>query len=235
MPVLFDVDDTLVDHLGAERKAAVALLRRFHDRFEVSDDEFVTLWHRAAERHFTAFNAGLCSYQEQRRRRIREFFGADLSDNAADKHFEIYHDAYRANWALFADVLPCLDALSGETLAIVSNNGTAATLQKLDVVGITARFAAIVTPETAGVSKPDPAIFRAACERLGVSPSACVYIGDMLDKDARAAQAAGLTGVWLNRHPEIAGTDPGDVRVIHNLRELFDRPALRRGSERSET
>ncbi len=225
MPVLFDVDDTLVDHLGAERTAAIALLRRFRNCFDYADDEFVTLWHRAAERHFATFNAGLCSYQEQRRRRIREFFGADLSDPAADELFDVYHVAYRAAWALFPDVLPCLDALAGETLAVISNNGAAATRQKLEAVGIADRFAAIVTPETAGVSKPDPAIFRAACEQLGAAPSACVYVGDLLDKDARAAQAAGLIGVWLNRDLGRSLPDPGDVRVIHDLRNLT---ALRR-------
>lgn len=235
MPVLFDVDDTLVDHLGAERKAAVALLRRFSDRLAYSDDEFVALWHGAAERHFAAFNAGLCSYQEQRRRRIREFFGADLSDQAADERFADYHGAYEQSWTLFPDVLPCLDALAGETLAVVSNNGTDATRQKLDAVGIADRFVEIVTPENAGVSKPDPRIFQTACARLGVSPAACLYVGDLLDKDARAAQSAGLTGVWLNRNPAHAGADPGDVRAIHDLRELCDLLALRRGQERSES
>jgi putative hydrolase of the HAD superfamily len=235
MPVLFDVDDTLIDHRGAERKAALALLRRFRDRLDYPDEVFVSLWHSAAERHFAEFNAGECSYQEQRRRRIREFFGADLSDQAADARFDDYHVAYEQNWMLFPDVLPCLEGLAGEALAVISNNGTDATRQKLDTMGITSYFAEIVTSESAGISKPDPRIFWAACEQLGVSPAACLYVGDLLEKVARAAQSAGLTGVWLNRNPDYAGADPGDIRVIHDLHELGDLLALRRGGERSES
>lgn len=221
MPVLFDVDDTLVDHRGAERKAALVLLRRFSGLLSYSDDDFVALWHNAAERHFAAFTAGECSYQEQRRRRIREFFGPDLDDQAADERFNVYFTGYQQNWALFPDVLPCLDALAGERLAIISNNSTEAVRTKLAAVGIADRFDAIITPETAGVSKPDARIFRAACEQSGALPAACLYVGDLLDKDARAAQAAGLNGVWLNRSRE--NVEVNEVLVIYDLREV---PAL---------
>jgi putative hydrolase of the HAD superfamily len=221
MAVLFDVDDTLIDHSRAERAAAVDFRRRFSAVLAYSDDEFAGLWHRASEKHFAAFNAGECSYREQRRRRIREFFGAGVSDSGADELFELYLMAYRQNWRLFPDVLPCLDALAGETLGIVSNNGTEGTLTKLTHVGLAERFAAVTTPENAGVSKPDARIFRAACARLGAALEHCIYVGDRLENDARAARDAGLNGVWIDR----AGSgDPldhaGGIVVIRDLREL---------------
>jgi putative hydrolase of the HAD superfamily len=221
MAVLFDVDDTLVDHSSAERAAALSFRRRFSTVLANTDQEFAALWHRASEKHFASFNAGECSYQEQRRRRIREFFGPAVGDADADELFDIYLTAYRENWRLFPDVLPCLDALAGEALGIISNNGTEATLTKLRYVGLAERFADVTTPENTGVSKPDARIFRAACARLGVIPEGSLYVGDRLDGDARAARDAGLTGVWIDRTGSSDPPGPAEgIVVIRDLREL---------------
>jgi putative hydrolase of the HAD superfamily len=220
--IFFDVDDTLIDHSGAERTAASLFYRRFRDTLAGLDEEsFYARWHAAAERHFATYNAGECSYQDQRRRRIRAFFGSELSDREADELFAVYLVGYESQWALFPDVLPCLDALAGQTLGIISNNGIEATRLKLDRVQIADRFADVVTPDTIGISKPDRRIFEAACERLGVPPAACMYVGDMLENDACAASAAGLTGVWINRSGENRPTlDTEGIIVIHDLRDL---------------
>ena len=220
MVILFDVDDTLIDHSSAERKAALLFYRRFCDQLAGLDDvSFCMRWHAAAERHFAAYNAGECSYQEQRRRRIREFLGPALSDQAADELFTVYLVNYEASLALFPDALPCLDVLRGR-LGIISNNGSDATWLKLERMQIADRFAVVVTPDTIGVSKPDRRIFEAACARLDVSPGGAAFVGDKLTTDARAAANAGLTGVWLNRQREDELESDGLI-VIHDLRELL--------------
>ena len=219
MLVVFDVDDTLVDHSGAASQAALLLIRRYGAVLPYADDEFVGLWHDAADRHFAAYNAGECSYQEQRRRRIRDFFGGDLTDQEADNLFAVYLVGYERFWALFRDVLPCLDALDGRRLAIISNNHSEPTRLKLARTGIEQRFEDVVTPDVAGVSKPDAGIFDATCARLDVEPAACVYVGDKLDSDARAAQAAGWRGIWLDRSG--TGTPLSDgIMAIHDLTAL---------------
>lgn len=45
--------------------------------------------------------------------------------------------------------------------------------------GIMALFDVIVESSKSGVRKPDPRIYQMACERLGVDPSACVYLDDL--------------------------------------------------------
>jgi putative hydrolase of the HAD superfamily len=57
----------------------------------------------------------------------------------------------------------------------------------------------VIGTELSGARKPDPAIFLAGCEALGVTAADTAYIGDHLDHDARGATGAGLFGVWLNR------------------------------------
>jgi len=223
MPILFDVDDTLVDHRRAAEAAAGALHQRFRDRIGVPLEAFVLRWHETAEHHFNTYATGGCSYQEQRRRRIRDFFGTDLDNREADELFGIYLTEYEAAWALFPDVLLCLDALRNETLGVISNNSFGPTVQKLTATGILDRFAVVMTPDRAGIGKPEPSIFQATCERLKVQPSACVYVGDKLESDAVAASRTGMIGVWLNRPGRqalIRGPVPDGIRTITALAEL---------------
>ncbi len=221
MLVVFDIDDTLIDHSGAAAQAARLLFEQYRDVLAFASSEaFAEAWITASNRHFAAYNAGECSYQEQRRRRIRSFFGADLDDQAADDLFAVYLVGYERSWALFPDVLPCLDALRGIPLAALSNNDSGPTRLKLVRTGIADRFLDVITPDVAGVSKPDAGIFQALCARLDVDPAACIYVGDQLVSDAQAAQAAGWRGIWLDR----AGARNGDhgLTVIPDLAALAD-------------
>ena len=225
MIVFFDVDDTLVDHSSAERSAALLFYKELAGSASLAGldgDTFCARWHDAAVRHFASYNAGECSYQEQRRRRIREFFGADLTDADADDLFGVYLTRYEAHWALFLDVLPCLDGLAGHTLGIISNNSIHAVQHKLHHVQIADRFDVVIAPETTGASKPDRRIFEAACQQVNAPASACVYVGDQLDTDARAAAAAGMIGVWIDRRGE-DGKPPDGIITIHDLHELVRR------------
>jgi putative hydrolase of the HAD superfamily len=53
------------------------------------------------------------------------------------------------------------------------------------------------------VTKPDPAIFRHALERIGATAREAVMIGDSWTNDVVGASAVGIRAIWLNRsgHP----------------------------------
>jgi len=119
MLILFDIDDTLLDHSGAGRSAAIAL----HETTGVlmAVEEFVSRWAAALERHFGRYLAGEITYQGQRRARVREVVDPALPDEAADQLFSRYLAAYEAAWSLFPDVRSCLDQLSPHHLGVISN------------------------------------------------------------------------------------------------------------------
>lgn len=48
-----------------------------------------------------------------------------------------------------------------------------------------------------GRCKPDPALYLAACARLGVSPADCLYVGDGGSQELTGARDAGLSAVRL--------------------------------------
>ena len=80
---------------------------------------------------------------------------------------------------------------AGIRLGVVSNSdGRVA--QALESAGLGGHFDVIVDSRIAGVEKPDPRIFHAALERLGVEPAAALYVGDVYEVDVVGARRAGL-------------------------------------------
>lgn len=193
------------------------------ERHDNADEGLVAHWDDAAERHFPAFRAGEISFQEQRRRRLREFLPhlnvrADhMCEQELDATFENYLKHYEAACRAYDDVIPCLSALGGDRLAVLSNGDQSQQADKLRDTGLTTYFEKVLTSGEIGASKPYPEAFHLACERLRVEPETVLYVGDKLDVDARAASAAGLTGVWLNRS---ASDDDPYQPTIASLREL---------------
>ncbi len=57
-----------------------------------------------------------------------------------------------------------------------------------------ARFEHVIESSKAGVRKPDPAIYRMMCERLGVEPGECVYLDD-LGINCKPAAALGMHAI----------------------------------------
>lgn len=52
-----------------------------------------------------------------------------------------------------------------------------------------------------GLRKPDPQLYRLACRRLGVEPSACMYVGDGSYRELSGAASVGMLPVLI-RDPE---------------------------------
>jgi len=230
--LLFDLDDTLFAHRDAVRAGFAAHLAA-QPHLTVADLEGeLDRWHVLEEQHYSRYLSGELDWHGQRRARADEFlapYGVTLADAAAtEEWFEQYFDRYRAAWTLHDDVLPCLDALPGARVGIITNGELPTQSEKVAAVGFTGSVEHLIASGSVGVTKPDPAIFRLACERFGVPPAEAWYIGDRFETDAVGATRAGLTGVWIDRHG--AATE-GELRraaelgipVITSLAEL---PAL---------
>ncbi|HKG04555.1 MAG TPA: HAD family hydrolase [Conexibacter sp.] len=215
--VLFDLDGTLMDH-DAAREAAIAV--------HLPDPALAGEWRRLEAVHYDEYAAGRCSFQDQRRRRVRGIHAAmerdEPDDAACDAWFAAYLERYRAGWAAFDDVAPALtalaDALPDVRLGIVTNGEGEPQRAKLAAIGLAERFPVVVASAEVGIAKPDPQIFLLACERLGVAPASAAHVGDRLDLDAQGAAAAGLRGIWVDRAG--VGAAPDTVLRIGGLHEL---------------
>lgn len=73
----------------------------------------------------------------------------------------------------------------------------------LDALGLTTRFAVIVSSFRFGAYKPDPAIFHEAARRIGADHQSTCFLGDSPYSDMQGAARAGMIGILF---------DPTDIR-----------------------
>ena len=70
-----------------------------------------------------------------------------------------------------------------------------------------------------GTPKPDPAMFIAALDALGVTVAEAVMVGDDLDKDVAPALALGMRAVWMERGRADAAL-PAGCEPAHDFAEV---------------
>ncbi len=77
-----------------------------------------------------------------------------------------------------------------------------------------------------GAAKPEPAIYLAACNALGVEPADCIYIGDGNDHELPAAAALGMHPIRTTEHSDSDPTWTGPtVTSFADLPDLIGIPA----------
>ena len=141
-----------------------------------------------------------------------------MSDSEASRQFKIYRRHFEVNLEPYDDVVPCLERLEGRQLGIITNGDLEEQVFKLGKIIDRNYFDPVIAAGDVGVAKPDPEIFKIACERANVHPGNCVYVGDDVEIDILPCMKAGMSGIWLNRKDE--GLTFPDVRMIRSLAEL---------------
>ena len=120
----------------------------------------------------------------ERFRRLLGAVGAPAENEAAAAIAAVYRDAYRTLRREITGAPAVLEAIRPRArIGIVSNNLLDEQQDKLTTCRLDRFVDALVVSEQAGVSKPDPAIFQIALDRLAVSPAEAVMIGDSWTAD----------------------------------------------------
>ena len=119
-------------------------------------------------------------------------------------------------------VTETLAALHGRyRLGLVSVTGVSAgRLMRgiLEKRGVLAYFEALAFSDEVGYVKPDPRLFMAALEALGVEPGKAVHVGDSVKSDVLGAKYAGMKTVWLKTCDQAMVAEPD--RIITSLTQL---------------
>lgn len=89
---------------------------------------------------------------------------------------------------------------AGIRVAVVSNWDVSLRDHLADL-GLAPLLDLVVLSGEVGIAKPDPAIYRVACGRLGLPPAAVAHVGDHPRNDVDAARAAGLPAVLVDAAP----------------------------------
>ncbi|SCG80550.1 putative hydrolase of the HAD superfamily [Micromonospora echinaurantiaca] len=216
--VLFDFFGTLTRSVqrGAAHRCIAELLGCPADTLvEVLDRSY---YQRASGRFGNA---------EATLRWVCEQAGVHPSDGAVRAAVASRHRAVRADTRLRDDAAAVLVALRerGLRTGLISDctHELPAFLPQLAIAPL---LDVRVFSVQVGRCKPDPALYLAACHRLGLAPADCLYVGDGGSQELTGAERAGMTAVRLAA-PDLAehmvfNADTWDGPVLRSLTEVLD-------------
>jgi putative hydrolase of the HAD superfamily len=126
--------------------------------------------------------------------------------------------AARMDVTLFDDALPGLKWLAQRYPIVGLSNGTA----DVHKIGIGEYFVASINAQDVGVGKPDPRIFQAAAQRLGLQPQQILHVGDDANLDVIGALNVGMQTAWVNRADHLWSQPQEPHATVTSMLELCD-------------
>lgn len=202
--VLFDLDDTLMDHTAAMHAAVEEWLPGgHHERFA----EIEKKW-------FAAYERGEVTHQGQRVERCREFLGRpEMTEQEALAEYAKYLAAYEKHWQALGDARPTLQHVlsRGLKVGVLTNGAREMQEGKLKAGGLDLPGVELFPTVEMAKPKPHREAYLEACRRLEVEPGSTLMIGDSVANDVEGARAAGLKALHFDR----AGN--GDIAALSEL------------------
>ena len=186
--VVFDMDGVIVDSHPAHRSAWKEFLHVLGKNVSDAELDFVM--------------------DGRKREDILIHFLGPLTDSELREYGQLKNELF---WRAAAEVTPIpgvcefIETLyaAGVSTAVATSASTGRTESILRHMGLWTRFAAVVTGDDVPRGKPDPGIYRLACQRIQCPPDGAVAVEDAAS-GVRAAKSAGLRCIGISGH------QPGD-------------------------
>ena len=126
------------------------------------------------------------------------------------------------NLVLFDDVLPALHTLAGRKLSLgLISNADKDISPMLEKLGVLHLLKVRLTSLEAGVSKPNPEIFRLGARLMEIEPEEALYVGDQWAVDVQGARGAGMQALLLDRGGYFEEVPAAEK--INSLKEISSR------------
>ena len=203
--LFFDLDDTLLDHRGAEEAAQRETFEAFPEAFGSRPfDGWLAAYRAANASLWAAYGRGEIGREELHRRRFAEPLEAlGLPAERAEEVGDFYLGRYRRAWRLNEGAEELLAAASelGE-VGVLSNGFRELQRAKLARFELERWVRHVVLSEEVGAMKPAREIFdaavRAACGPDAADGRRRLYLGDHYETDVLGAKRAGWLPVLYN-------------------------------------
>ena len=217
--VLFDLDNTLYENDEAleewARESAYRLISA--DQFEQLTRSFPAILKLMASKGGAMGTGPIDADDTDALLRLIP----GLSVQAAEFVATLF-SSWLADMQLTPDAAQLLDLLdsAGIPYGIVTN---APIYQRIKTarLGLERRTGCIFISQEFGVEKPEPAIFLAAAECLGVPCENTLFVGDSPAHDVAGAHGSGIRAAWLRRGRDWPG-EPGALQPDYVIDSLMD-------------
>lgn len=196
--VIFDLYGTLVDSpdsTPATRAAYDAVTVRVAGRVGAPPEPFLELWRRTFTDRMTGAQPSLEAYVDALCRELG--VAPDPEQLAEAALFRL--DMFRGQLVPRPDAVDTLAALrsSGHRLGLITDCSWETPMLWPETPFPPHFDVATFSCET-GTQKPDPRIYALTCEKLGVAPERCLYVGDGNSRELPGAEAVGMTALRIH-------------------------------------
>lgn len=222
--VIFDLDNTLTDFMGAKERSIAAAAEAMVDAgLPLTVDE-------ATARVFAVYKDRGIEHQRVFNLFLEQAMGR-VEDRILAAAVVAYRRARDGSLVTYPHAKLVLNRLlkDGYKLAVVSDAPRFEAWLRLVYLGLQHTFDLVLTFDDTGFRKPDPAPFRMALEQLGVAPDRAVVIGDWKERDIVGGHAAGLHTVYARYGDQYsqyadkrADDDTEPDFVVDDLLQLLD-------------
>ena len=218
--ILWDVDNTLLDFLAAERQSLMDAFAHFC--LGPCPEDRVARYSKLNASYWKRLEKGEITKAELLPGRFREFFqqeGIVFDDPQAVSDF--YQIRLGENAIPQDDSLTLVASLKGRVRQYAVTNGTKVAQQrKLSGSGLDKLLDGVFISEEVGVEKPGIGFFQKVWETIGTyAPDEVMIVGDSLTSDIRGGNNAGIVTCWFN--PQEAAT-PDGIRIDYEIRNLAE-------------
>lgn len=223
--VFFDRDNTLLTGDPALRERREALIEQWGGRAVQPDyGEMMALFAQAGYQE-----KGLKSVEDEIafwKRYYRELLvWAGVTEELEARAGELHRMTWLKSYRLYPETVEVLEWFKahGFRMGVISDTSPSLPLT-LEAAGIGHYFDCAICSDLVGAMKPDPAIYQAALDALGVRAEESLYVDDY-DVEADGARNMGFTAFHIDRsRPRDGMWRIDSLRAIaeHAERELWD-------------
>lgn len=227
--IFFDLDDTLLDHKGAETRA----LEFVHDVFlpiaEVPLEHWIDAYKKVNKGLWELYGEGKITRKELHFRRFYEPMnqlgvGEELNKEQLKELAHVVGKDYMLNYRHHWEWIPGAKEVYYEIqkkypIGILTNGFAETQRLKMDYFQLWDTAETVVISEEVGVMKPNPKIFKHA--QGSRMPQDVLYVGDSLTSDVIGGSEAGWRTVWYAPHAsdEEKHSSPAEF-VFSDFKEL---------------
>jgi putative hydrolase of the HAD superfamily len=203
--VVFDLWETLIDW---DRESAARMLTEVD---ALVGNGFAARWNGSTRRYVAPIRAALAE--------------AEVPDELIEQICTIRLGYHRQSLVPRAGAVDTLKELRarGYLLGLIT-----VCSEDIEVLWPESQFAGLFDAEVfssrIGVSKPDPRIYLACCEALGVEPAEAVFVGDGANDELPGARRVGMEAVLIHRpgEPPLWGLDDWEGPRVTSIPGVLD-------------
>jgi len=215
--IYFDLDDTLIDHKKAQKRALLDVWTQF-PQFQDGDPIHLTeTYARYNNLYWDAYRKNEIDQPTLKRLRFEQTI-KELGVQGLDwREVEtIYMDCYQRHWDWIDDAREGFITLYGMyPVGIMTNGFIEVQQQKFEYFSLHRYSRHLIISEEVGHLKPDRRIFEYAAEKAGSRPDQLLYVGDSHSSDILGGSQSGWKTAWYTQNEAEPASHIADFTFHH--------------------